>query len=230
MINSSSAKSDHLLTQSALVAPLSERLGKNVGVACEIVTDETGLLEGEDAPLAQAVPKRRAEFAAGRRAARAALGKIGAPEVAIPVGEARAPIWPDPIIGSITHDHGLALAIVAKTRDFKALGIDVTQAAALPGNTRRSILHAPEESALDDLGARAVFAIKECLFKTLYPSVGAFFGFDAAVAQPDFAGQKFTVTLTADLGPFQKNAGFTGTLLNTQGVIVAALALPCCEG
>lgn len=209
-----------------LVSDLRHCLGDHVSVACETVSDAQGLLEGELATVAKAIPKRQAEFAAGRRAARRALLPLGVKNVPLMAAKSRAPIWPQGVVGSITHDQGIALALAAKSQHVAALGVDLTEAAPLPGETRKSILQTPQEHALNDLGARAAFAIKECLFKALHPTVQTFFGFEAAIAEPDFARQSFTVTLTKDLGAYQKDTAFTGVLLSTQGVIVAALALP----
>lgn len=214
------------MTPQALVAALSERLGEKVCFAAETVSDAQGLLPGEEATVARAIPKRRAEFAAGRRAARAALASIGKDPVAILSDASRAPIWPSGITGSITHDQGLALVALAETRDIDALGIDITQAAALPGQTRNSILRAPSESALGDLEARAAFAIKECLFKALHPRVERFFGFDAAIATPDLAQQSFTAVLKGDLGAYPCGAVFSGVLIPGPDWITAALAIP----
>ena len=214
------------MTLPTLVADLKLRLGDHVSVACETVSDAHGLLEGELGVVANAIPKRKAEFAAGRRAARRALAPLGVKDVPLLAAESRAPIWPQGVIGSITHDQGNAFAVAAKTRHVAALGIDLTEAAPLPGETRKSILQTPQEHALNDLDARAAFAIKECVYKALHPTVQRFFGFDAAIAEPDFAQQSFAATLTTDLGPFKKGTVFTGVLLSAQGIIVTALALP----
>lgn len=212
------------MTQTGLADALARHLG-HVSVAEDAVSDASGLLGDESDAIAKAIPKRQFEFAAGRRAARRALGGLGMPAAAIPAGPDRAPVWPDGIVGSITHDDGLALAVVGATDHVRAVGIDLTEAAPLPGQTRRAILHADEVN-LSDLEARAVFAAKECLFKALHPSVQAFFGFDAAIVHPDLAQNAFTAKLLTDLGPFEATAQFNGTLLCHDQRIVAALVLP----
>ncbi|MEO9826423.1 MAG: hypothetical protein ABJF50_18635 [Paracoccaceae bacterium] len=214
------------MTPQALVATLSQRLGDKVCLAAETIDDVHGLAPGEEVAVQNAISKRRAEFAAGRRAARTALAALGREQATILTAASRAPIWPDGITGSITHDQGLALAILAETRHVAALGIDLTQAAPLPGQTRNSILRAPAETTLTEIEARAAFAIKECLFKALYPRVERFFGFDAAIATPDLEGQGFTATLTEDLGPYPNGAHFSGVLVGGPAWITAALAIP----
>lgn len=213
------------MPQSALISSLKHRLGQHVCVACETIDGADGLLGDEEKHIANAVPKRLVEFAAGRRAARRVLMDLGAPKVPILAAESRAPIWPKGIVGSISHDQDMALAIAAKSENIAILGIDVTEAAPLPGATRRHILHSDEEHKLDDLEARAAFAIKECLYKALFPAVQKFFGFDAAIAKPDFGTDSFSVTLSTDLGPYTSGTTYDGILVANQQVIITALTL-----
>ena len=70
-------------------------------------------------------PKRLREFAHGRTCARLALARLGFPECAIPVGEHRAPTWPDAIVGSISHSGENAAAVVARKSEFQGLGVDL---------------------------------------------------------------------------------------------------------
>src|ERR1700730_18709662 len=64
--------------------------------------------EAED--VARAVPKRIAEFAAGRACARAALAEFGVREFALRAAPDRQPLWPEGFIGSIAHTAGLRAA------------------------------------------------------------------------------------------------------------------------
>jgi 4'-phosphopantetheinyl transferase EntD len=214
------------LTQTGLADALARHLGDQISVADSAVTDASGLMDAEHAAVVKAVDKRRFEFAAGRRAARSALSAFGMAEVAIPAGADRAPIWPPGILGSITHDDGIAMALVGRTKTIAAIGIDLTKAEPLPGKTRSTILRA-EEKDLNELEARAVFSVKECLFKTLHPDVQTFFGFDAAIVRPNIAQGSFTATLTCDLDPYAAGSEFRGTLLHQDQRFVAALVLPC---
>ena len=87
---------------------LAALLGPDAGVGYAAIEGTHGLLPEEAPAIARAIPKRQAEFAAGRRAARAALTTLGHPAQAIPVGDRRAPIWPQGTVGAITHDQGHA--------------------------------------------------------------------------------------------------------------------------
>jgi len=64
------------------------------------------LFPEEEAVIANAVDKRRREFATARACARAALAKLGLPPVPIVPGFRGAPQWPSGVVGSITHCAG----------------------------------------------------------------------------------------------------------------------------
>lgn len=200
------------MTNGKLADFLAKRLGPNVFVAEELVGGAHGLLGDESDAISRAVLKRQEEFAAGRRAARSALSALGFGQEAIPARADRAPIWPNGVLGSITHDRGLALALVGEIRRVCAAGIDLTEAAPLPVDVRGVILRASEETKLNDLEARAAFSVKECIYKALHPKVQRIFGFDAAVVAPNFTAGNFSAKLTLDLGPYAKGTMFDGVL------------------
>lgn len=138
------------------------------------------------APIERAVPRRRAEFIAGRACARAALvvaGGDGATD--IPIGPMRAPVWPTGFVGSITHAHGVAIAAVSRAECTRSIGIDlehVLGAQEVP--TLAPSVGTNEEWAeaaglgLDTAATfTAVFSAKEALFKALALEVGHYFDF-----------------------------------------------------
>lgn len=192
----------------ALGRKLQDMLCPEFGVGWAAVTGADGLFPVEADAVTGAVPKRAAEFAAGRRAARMAIAALGGAEVAIPPGPHRAPVWPDGIRGSITHDRRVALAVA--TASDARIGIDLTEAAPLPREIRPIILPHGEEAGLSGLEARAAFSAKESLFKALFPELETFFGFEAAVFLSGGDG-RFTLQLTARLGLFEAGRGWQGT-------------------
>ena len=199
-------------------------LGPGAGIGWSPCEGEAGLLGDEARHLDRAVPKRRAEFAAGRRAARAALAALGHPAQAIPAGPGRAPVWPEGVAGSLTHDRDLALAaVVASGED---IGIDLTAAEALPGETRRAILPHDAEAGLDDLAARAAFSAKESLFKALYPCIETYFGFEAAIAAPDIDAGTVVLRLTGAIGPHGPGTVFAGRVERVGGALLTTLRIP----
>ena len=147
------------------------------------------------------MPKRRTEFRRGRACAREALKGLGIPPGPIPVGEGRAPVWPHGTIGSITHCRGLIAAAVARTREICALGIDAEPAGALPGETRRLILHPSEHYDNEDrVLETVVFSAKEAIHKTLFPVSGISMDFLNVVVRLDPAQGRFTAAAASDAG------------------------------
>jgi len=78
----------------------------------------------EAALVEKAAPKRRREFALGRSCARSALQKLGHGGAVIGRGTNGAPLWPEGVIGSITHTRDYAAAIVGEARRFSGIGVD----------------------------------------------------------------------------------------------------------
>ncbi len=137
--------------------------------------DASLLLAAEAACLERAVPKRLAEFAAGRICARRALHEFGIDEFALLVGGDREPVWPAGYVGSITHTEGFCAAVVAARARYLGLGIDVERQAAVGRHLWPSICGPAEAAWLEDSGDRAVelatviFAAKEAFYKAQFP-------------------------------------------------------------
>ncbi|MEQ9037192.1 MAG: hypothetical protein RIE24_02440 [Silicimonas sp.] len=208
-----------------LLSALSRMLGPDVGCGVELVEGTYGLFPEEWTAILQAVDIRKAEFAAGRRAARKALSGIGCGEVSLPVGADRAPVWPDGATGSITHDQGVALAVAILRTGAQTIGIDLTEAAPLPDGVREQVLRHPGETQLDELEARSAFSAKETLFKALSPHVGHVFGFSAAVVRPDLHAGTFEARLLHPLGPFPEGQVWSGGIAIADDRLLTALVL-----
>jgi 4'-phosphopantetheinyl transferase EntD len=173
---------------------------------------EAGLLRAEEALVARAVAKRRREFATGRMYARAALASLGAPSVAILVGRRREPLWPQGVVGSITHTDRYCAAAVAWERDLAALGIDAELDTPLDEQLRRLVCDDAEHAWCGhhgDAGERGklLFSIKESVFKALYPLTGVDLGFHAVRVEADLVAGRFRIR------PASANVGLLATLL-----------------
>ncbi len=158
----------------------------------------------EEAPaVMHAVPKRRREFAAGRLCARAALVQLGHAPVAIARDADRAPVWPQGLVGSITHCEGFAAAAVASASDYRTLGIDVEHDGAVPLSVASALL-TPEE--VDHMAAlpsacrdwrTLFFSAKEAVYKALFPLTREFLDAHAVRIQVDPDGQRFEARILA---------------------------------
>ncbi len=139
-------------------------------------------LHRSEAPaVAEAVPKRQREFAAGRAAAGQALRAAGGTVTAIPMGVDRAPQWPAGFCGSITHDDRWALAVAARTEDWRSLGLDLEDASPLADDLIPLICTEAERARFDIRGAsysaKAIFSAKEAAYKAIYPLTGRMMSF-----------------------------------------------------
>jgi 4'-phosphopantetheinyl transferase EntD len=138
----------------------------------------------EEGAVARAVPGRREEFRTGRLCARRALARLGGPVSPLPVGPARAPIWPAGVVGTIAHAGGACLAAVAWRRAFAGIGLDLERAGAWDEALAESVLTPAEAARLRGHptlvgvpAALAVFCAKESLYKAVQPGAGVLFGF-----------------------------------------------------
>lgn len=207
-------------------------------VAVETREDSPGvvLFPDEEALIAKAVPKRRSEFATARQCAREALAELGLPPVAILSGPKREPRWPSGVVGSITHCDGYRAAVVARTRDLRAVGIDAEPHAALPDGVLETVSLDEERRSLRQLSAdapevhwdRLLFSIKESVYKVWYPLVGSWLGFSDALVTLDALHGTFSASLLVE-GPVvdgREHTRFNGRWAVREGLILTALALP----
>ncbi|MGA8614102.1 MAG: 4'-phosphopantetheinyl transferase superfamily protein [Xanthobacteraceae bacterium] len=133
--------------------------------------DEHALLPEEAAAFATSVVKVRRASGAARIVARELLAKIGLPHRALPKGRGGAPVWPNGIVGSMSHDSRIAIAAIAPSRNFSALGIDIEPAETLPPELLDLVITPQERSHIDEdpCGGRLLFAAKEAVYKAVYP-------------------------------------------------------------
>jgi enterobactin synthetase component D / holo-[acyl-carrier protein] synthase len=178
--------------QGLAVQPLLLDLGPAI-VSAGFATSDHDAVISALAPLIdgapeRAVAKRRAEFMAGRWAARRALATLGV-DATPGRNEDGSPSWPAHIVGSITHGAERALCAVAREHDVRALGIDAERLM----NSKASVELCARICAEDELSllqrslalpqhhsVTCAFSAKESLYKCLHPLVGKFMDFHAA--------------------------------------------------
>ncbi|MEE4407287.1 MULTISPECIES: 4'-phosphopantetheinyl transferase family protein [unclassified Serratia (in: enterobacteria)] len=158
--------------------------------------------------LARAVPKRRAEYLAGRYLARALLAPLGFADFTLQRGEDRAPQWPQGIAGALSHNADTALCAVHRESGLGGVGLDVETLipaeraeelwTAIVGEEECATLR-QRPQAFNQLLTLA-FSAKESLFKTLYPQVRCYFDFlDARMVAIDTQQQTFELQLLKTL-------------------------------
>lgn len=202
---------------------LASQLPQNIGIGlCAVTATCADLLPGESDCIPRAVDKRRHEFAAGRRAARAAMAGIGHPPSPVLLAADRSPVWPTGLVGSISHDRDRAIALVARKVDFRSVGIDVEPNEPLPEDVRSEVLIGDDstDTGTAGHGDRVIFCAKEASYKCLYPLTREVIGFDAMVVTFP-AKDRFRATLTRSTGPFSDGFWMDGVLVVGAECIVA---------
>jgi phosphopantetheine--protein transferase-like protein len=174
-------------------------------------------------------PVREREFRVGRALAREALRNLGIADFALLPAETREPLWPDGIVGSITHCEGVCAVAVAESKRCSGLGIDLERIERIDENIADTICTSGERRQLDAMPASSrrqhlslLFSAKESVFKALFPSTRQFLEFhDVAL---DIAADRFTTrAATARAHSVERLHGrfFTG-----QNLIATAAWLP----
>jgi 4'-phosphopantetheinyl transferase EntD len=191
------------------------------------------LFPEEERVLANAVDKRRREFATVRRCAREALSQIGVRDTALLPGERGSPTWPNGVVGSMTHCAEYRAAAVGLASELTAIGIDAEPHEALPAGVLRAVASPGERAMLAQLPGppglaadRLLFSAKESLFKVWFPLTRLWLEFDEAEVQLDAAGV-FTARLLTGPLPHRGRAvtELTGRWTATRKLLATAIVL-----
>ena len=185
------------------------------------------------AGLNQASQLRRREFVAGRACARAAMQAAGVRPMPVAIAPDRSPVWPSGIVGSISHSPILAMAAIAPaTSGIRSIGLDIEPATPLAADLIDEICGRKERLWLDNqpaesagLLAKAIFCIKEAVYKCQYPLSRTLFGFDVIDVEIDLSSARFAAHFLDYIPPFRPDDSLSGVFWLTQGHIVALSAL-----
>lgn len=197
-----------------------------------LAEDPPALLADELPYVADAVPRRQREFAAGRACARRAMAVLGYPPAAVAVAADRTPVWPDGLVGSITHtvDH-CAAAVGRKDHGIRSIGIDVEPADALDSDLVDEVCRQEEADWLSTqsepsrlLFARAIFSAKEAAYKCQFALSHRSLEFGAVRIDLDLARHSFVATLIPEVPPFKAGDRIAGAFrISTTHIACAAL-------
>ena len=194
------------------------------------------LFPEEEASVSRAVPKRRREFTTVRHCARQALAAIGQPAVPLVPDEHRAPVWPDGVVGSMTHCTGYRAAAVARRTDVTAIGLDAEPDTALPDGVLDRIASSRERRALGQLAGsagqphwdRVLFSAKESVYKAWFPLTRTWLGFEDATLEINPTAGTFHACILAHHNAAQAGEStpkeFDGRWIARNGLIITAIA------
>lgn len=157
--------------------------------------------------------KRKAQYLAGRLAARESLRAINSPasEQPIPTGHHREPMWPTNVLGSISHAEGFSVATTThKNLTCHGIGLDIQSIvsdedlelitpAVLTEKDRK--LYENNNTGLTSRQLfTLIFSAKESFFKAAYGSVREYFDFNAiSICDIDVEYQQIIVSCEKDL-------------------------------
>ncbi len=199
--------------------------------------DESLLWPSEASLLGDVVEKRRWDFVAGRRCARLAMAELGHEPEPVMIGPRREPVWPDDLVGSITHTRGpdgrpYAAAVAAHRRACRGLGVDAEPDEALPAEIVDRILFDEERDWADSTTdvtypGRLIFCAKEAAYKVWYPMTRRWLGFEdvrvePVQVEPDGGSGSFRVETRVG----EPTRPLAGRFRTNDGLILAAIEAP----
>ena len=164
------------------------------GVVCALapVADHSSALLAQEARcVAQAVAKRRNEFSTGRCLARELMKKMGYRDQEILFGRQREPLWPEGVVGSITHNDTHAAVAVAERRAIENIGIDLETQDRLTPNLFDKLLTKREQDLAARIDPTLLFSAKEACYKFIYPIVRSYVDYLDVEVEPHFDSQTF---------------------------------------
>jgi len=151
----------------------------------------------------RAVPKRQAEFVAGRLCVNQCFDQFSVSSIPkILRGHRGCPVWPSPFKGSISHTNGTAVAVVTQASTISSIGIDIEKTLnetatkevgnlVLTTTDQRHYINCQKSKMSLEQYTTYLFSAKEAVYKALFPLVQHFFDF-SAVSLHSINGQYMT--------------------------------------
>jgi 4'-phosphopantetheinyl transferase EntD len=153
-----------------------------------------------------AVIAKRMSFTLGRNAAAKTLRAIGIdPAPPVLQGKGKNPLWPEQVVGSVTHCEPWTICVVAKNSAAKALGVDLEDVRRVQNPDIGEVICTRSEmewiaGSEDQIGSLImVFSAKEAMYKAYYPFCRRYFDFTDAELAWDAAAGGFSGHLLTDL-------------------------------
>jgi 4'-phosphopantetheinyl transferase EntD len=137
------------------------------------------------------------------------MAAFGVQDFALRAAPDRRPLWPESLVGSISHTTGLCVAAVGNRQQFWGLGLDCEVVEQVSRELWPSVLTSDEGAWVDALrpgeqtaGAALVFAAKEAFYKCQSPLTSEWLDFhDLRVVARDWGagGGEFLIRGTRPL-------------------------------
>ncbi len=138
--------------------------------------------------------KRRQQFVWARKAAHRVLDPIGLRQHILKNTHG-APVWPEPIRGSLAHTKDMAICALSSSPSCLSLGVDIeNKSRSFNMGIAEKICHPLEMAWLDSrpeirrLQLLKILSAKEAIYKAVHVLTGVGLGFQDAVLQPNPQG------------------------------------------
>ncbi len=180
--------------------------------------------------IENAIEKRQSEFKAGRVFVKKALNKFGIYDYPVLMGDNRAPIWPNRIVGSISHTREYCGVAVGFKSQFQTIGLDIEIIQNVEKKLWKYFCTKQELSWLENIHfseqqkmAAIVFSAKECLYKFQNPINNEWFGFKDVLILINKRIGKFKVKFINHY--IDNETCLTGKFLSENGYVATGLFL-----
>jgi 4'-phosphopantetheinyl transferase EntD len=196
--------------QSGDLLGLRALLPRGVAVEAANINEIKGELYPEEKDYIQhVVKKRKSEFSAGRLLARKALSRLGKENFPLLRDNKNCPIWPEGIIGSITHTQRYCVVVVGRTKQICSLGIDAEILGRVNKNLWKLLFTDREKQTLMQINddeqrniATLLFSAKEAFYKYQFPKTKKMLSFHDVEVSVDRENQTFCIVPLIDIGQF----------------------------
>ena len=185
---------------------------------------------GERSLVERAVESRRREFSTGRFLARSLLKDLDVEVTELLRDEDRVPLWPDRVVGSISHCEELCVVAIAERTRFRGIGVDVEPDEAVKSGVERVVCRESEKAWLsavtgNERGRRikVIFSVKEAVYKAFYPELRTFWSFQDVETEIDLPNERFRARLPE--GPEVRE--IEGRIRRRGGLILSSVCRAC---
>lgn len=186
------------------------------------IDDNTFIKSWDKGTYSQFSKGRLEQFRAGRFCAVKACEKIGINLTSLAIKDNRAPLWPEKIVGSISHTKDMAICIVSK--EAISVGVDIENIMTNERwNKIKSKIVSDDEETIanqNSINPTIIFSAKESLYKLINPLVNVYFDFLEAQIK-NISNDSFALELKSKKQELEiKNGIYQGHFIKFENKII----------
>lgn len=192
---------------SKLLKSMRSLLGSGSHLVGGVITETAPLIPDEEWQyVAKASPKRQREFSCGRYFAHQLLNKLGFSDFIIGRDKKGCPLWPEALVGSISHTSHYCVAMIAKQDTVVSIGVDLEESGRMKKPLWSKLFTTNETRVLESIKepdeqmrqAAIVFSAKEAFYKCDYPVNNHFHDFTDIEIKLDVDSRQLQVIQLSD--------------------------------